>query len=409
MVDARDGTVMFAKRRRLRALDRKHHQADDRAAGPGAAPSPATSSPRRPTTPCRRSRGSTCAPGEQMTVHDLLEALLLESANDAAVTLAEGISGSREAFVEEMNARAAELGLEHTSYANPIGLDEAGNYSTARDLAMPDAGAAAATALRTHRRHAAGAARVGATAARGRQPQRPGRDLSVGERREDRLHAERGQRAGGLGERGRRRARDQRGARRAQRGGARHRHADAAALGPAASSTGCRCSTRGGRSRSADIEYRDGERPAGAAPRRRAHGSRRRADPAARACARRSSRARSPPASGSGTVTVRTGREAGAARGAGHGRRRPRSGDIAGCSYRCLGVALDLAARSSPSSSRRVLAVTRLLRVPDTDRHDDHHRHPQRRDRQDARRAELPARPPPPSRRADAPWPAARA
>ena len=73
--------------------------------------------------------------GERMTVHDLLEALLLESANDAAVTIAEGVSGSREAFVEEMNDRAADLGLEHTSYANPIGLDEAGNYSSARDLA----------------------------------------------------------------------------------------------------------------------------------------------------------------------------------------------------------------------------------------------------------------------------------
>jgi serine-type D-Ala-D-Ala carboxypeptidase (penicillin-binding protein 5/6) len=73
--------------------------------------------------------------GEQMTVEDLLEALLLESANDAAVALAENIAGSREAFVEQMNGRAEELGLDHTSYANPIGLDEAGNYSSARDLA----------------------------------------------------------------------------------------------------------------------------------------------------------------------------------------------------------------------------------------------------------------------------------
>ena len=73
--------------------------------------------------------------GERMRVDDLLEALLLESANDAAVTLAEGISGSREAFVAEMNERAAKLGLEDTSYANPIGLDDPANYSTARDLA----------------------------------------------------------------------------------------------------------------------------------------------------------------------------------------------------------------------------------------------------------------------------------
>ena len=74
--------------------------------------------------------------GERMTVEDLLEALLLESANDAAVTLAEGIAGSREAFVREMNERAAELGLEDTSYANPIGLDDPANYSTAHDLAQ---------------------------------------------------------------------------------------------------------------------------------------------------------------------------------------------------------------------------------------------------------------------------------
>jgi D-alanyl-D-alanine carboxypeptidase (penicillin-binding protein 5/6) len=74
-------------------------------------------------------------PGERMLVGDLLEGLMLESANDAAVTLAEGISGSREAFVEEMNARAEEIGLDGTSYANPIGLDDPLNYSTARDLA----------------------------------------------------------------------------------------------------------------------------------------------------------------------------------------------------------------------------------------------------------------------------------
>jgi serine-type D-Ala-D-Ala carboxypeptidase (penicillin-binding protein 5/6) len=75
-------------------------------------------------------------PGERMTVHDLFEALLLESANDAAVTLAEGVSGSVDAFVEDMNERAAELGLEDTSYANPIGFDDPLNYSTASDLAV---------------------------------------------------------------------------------------------------------------------------------------------------------------------------------------------------------------------------------------------------------------------------------
>jgi D-alanyl-D-alanine carboxypeptidase (penicillin-binding protein 5/6) len=73
--------------------------------------------------------------GERMAVRDLLVALLLESANDAAVTLAEGIAGDTRAFVAEMNARADRLGLDDTSYANPIGFDDPRNYSTAADLA----------------------------------------------------------------------------------------------------------------------------------------------------------------------------------------------------------------------------------------------------------------------------------
>jgi serine-type D-Ala-D-Ala carboxypeptidase (penicillin-binding protein 5/6) len=73
-------------------------------------------------------------PGEQMRVRDLFKALMLESANDAAATLAEGVSGSRSAFVAAMNDRADELGLDDTSYANPIGLDDPLNYSSARDL-----------------------------------------------------------------------------------------------------------------------------------------------------------------------------------------------------------------------------------------------------------------------------------
>ena len=73
-------------------------------------------------------------PGERMSVRDLMRGLLVESANDGAVTLAEGIAGSRKAFVRAMNRRAQQLGLTNTHYANPIGLDERGNYSTARDL-----------------------------------------------------------------------------------------------------------------------------------------------------------------------------------------------------------------------------------------------------------------------------------
>jgi serine-type D-Ala-D-Ala carboxypeptidase (penicillin-binding protein 5/6) len=73
-------------------------------------------------------------PGERMTVADLLRALLLESANDAAVTLAEAVSGTEAAFVREMNLRARELGLGRTRFQDPIGLG-ARNRSTPRDLA----------------------------------------------------------------------------------------------------------------------------------------------------------------------------------------------------------------------------------------------------------------------------------
>jgi serine-type D-Ala-D-Ala carboxypeptidase (penicillin-binding protein 5/6) len=73
-------------------------------------------------------------PGERMRVRDLLYGLLLPSASDAAETLAVGVAGSVPAFVTEMNQTAQRLGLTHTSYANPIGLDDPDNYSSAHDL-----------------------------------------------------------------------------------------------------------------------------------------------------------------------------------------------------------------------------------------------------------------------------------
>ena len=72
--------------------------------------------------------------GERMTVADLVRGLMLASANDAAATLAARIGGSRERFVRLMNARARRLGLRDTHYANPIGLDQEGNHSSAEDL-----------------------------------------------------------------------------------------------------------------------------------------------------------------------------------------------------------------------------------------------------------------------------------
>jgi serine-type D-Ala-D-Ala carboxypeptidase (penicillin-binding protein 5/6) len=72
--------------------------------------------------------------GERVTVRDELRALLLASANDAANTLAVRIGGSVPRFVRLMNARAKALGLTHTHYANPVGLDDPQNYSSAGDL-----------------------------------------------------------------------------------------------------------------------------------------------------------------------------------------------------------------------------------------------------------------------------------
>ncbi|NLO21691.1 MAG: D-alanyl-D-alanine carboxypeptidase [Syntrophomonadaceae bacterium] len=73
--------------------------------------------------------------GEKMTRRQLLYACMLPSANDASVALAESVSGQEEDFVELMNQRAAELGLEDTHFCNPHGLHESDHYTTAYDLA----------------------------------------------------------------------------------------------------------------------------------------------------------------------------------------------------------------------------------------------------------------------------------
>ncbi len=72
---------------------------------------------------------------EEMTLKNLLEGLLIASGNDAAVTIAEGVSGSIDAFVGKMNAKAAEIGLENTHFVNPHGLHDEQHYTTPRDMA----------------------------------------------------------------------------------------------------------------------------------------------------------------------------------------------------------------------------------------------------------------------------------
>ena len=77
-------------------------------------------------------------PGEEMKCEDLLKSVIIASANDAAVTLAERVSGSVQAFVVRMNERAKELGMESSSFENPTGLDDnvTNHVTSAYDIAL---------------------------------------------------------------------------------------------------------------------------------------------------------------------------------------------------------------------------------------------------------------------------------
>jgi D-alanyl-D-alanine carboxypeptidase (penicillin-binding protein 5/6) len=73
---------------------------------------------------------------ERQNVRDLVKAVVIASANDAAVAMAEFIAGSEEAFVSLMNKKAKELGMENTVFINPSGLDAEGHLTTAHDIAL---------------------------------------------------------------------------------------------------------------------------------------------------------------------------------------------------------------------------------------------------------------------------------
>ncbi len=75
-------------------------------------------------------------PGETFTLDEMIKAICVSSANDAAVAVAEFIGGSEPAFAELMNQKAAQLGMTNTAFKNACGLDEAGHLSTARDVAI---------------------------------------------------------------------------------------------------------------------------------------------------------------------------------------------------------------------------------------------------------------------------------
>lgn len=74
--------------------------------------------------------------GEEMTVKEMLKGIAMASGNDASVAMAEKISGSEEAFVQQMNQRAKELGMNNTNFVNCNGLPADNHYSTARDIAI---------------------------------------------------------------------------------------------------------------------------------------------------------------------------------------------------------------------------------------------------------------------------------
>ena len=74
--------------------------------------------------------------GETQTVETLIKCIVVASANDASVAMAEQLAGSEEAFVQQMNETAASLGMLHTHFANCCGLDTEGHYSTAYDIAL---------------------------------------------------------------------------------------------------------------------------------------------------------------------------------------------------------------------------------------------------------------------------------
>ncbi len=76
------------------------------------------------------------AEGEKLTLRELLYCLLLESGNDAATAIAICVGGSVEEFVNMMNSRAAEMGLEHTHFTNPHGLSDYEHHTTAEELAL---------------------------------------------------------------------------------------------------------------------------------------------------------------------------------------------------------------------------------------------------------------------------------
>ena len=180
------------------AADRQHDEADDGLPGaPRAEAEPDGDGAGIPAEQPGRDRAGPRA-GERMRVRDLLYALLLPSASDAAETLAVGVSGSVPAFVADMNRAARQLGLSDTSYANPIGLDDPDNYSSAHDLVTLASILMRNPLFARIVEHAERDAPQRRPSADGHQPEHAAGTCSLDQRRQDRAHPRRRLRAGRL-------------------------------------------------------------------------------------------------------------------------------------------------------------------------------------------------------------------
>ena len=341
-----------------------------------------------------------------MTVADLLRGMLIESANDAAATLATRIGGTEANFVRAMNKRAKELGLKNTHYANPIGLDDPANYSTARDLVRLTLRARAFNFFRRTVAHEQVTLHSGdhertlenrnglvklqqVNGVKTGHTQQAGYVL-VASGRAQRDHADLG-RAG-----------------RAERRRARGRHAQALRLGvPALPPRAPDLAERGARPRDDPLPPRRRARARGGG-----HGAALRGPPRPAPAQVRPARAgaRSPARSRAATSWARS-TSAAARRSWRRCRwwppptsRRPASASApriasrapGSCSWSCSSL-WPVRLVSTGSAGGPTAAVARA----GSRRQHDHHRHPQHGDRQDARGAQLPARPPPPDGRAD--------
>ena len=140
VVDADSGQVLMQNEATAALVSRLAHQADDGLCriGRGARGKLTLDTPLVMSVRAARMPPSKMGfrPGTEVTLDNALKMLMVKSPNDVAVMVAEGVSGSVEAFADDMNADAQRLGLHESHFVNPNGLHDPGHVSSARDMAM---------------------------------------------------------------------------------------------------------------------------------------------------------------------------------------------------------------------------------------------------------------------------------